>query len=133
MPSIFSEPSLSKSNAYKRSWSNFNKERFTLDYLEKDWDLIFNVEKNDVNHSFDKHAQLKKVSKYQLKLKTKSWNIAAIHKSILVTNFLLKKYIKLKNPVKKTETHDKYKYYKNLTPTVFKKSKKIYYNEFSKI
>ena len=45
-----------------------------------------------------------KVSKYQLKLKTKPWITTAIHKSILVKNSLFKKYIKLKDPVKKTET-----------------------------
>ena len=80
--------------------------------FEKDWDLILNVEKNDVNHSFDnlllnmnglidKHASFKKVSKYELKLKTKPWVTAAIHKSISVKNSLFKKYTKLKDPVKK--------------------------------
>ena len=65
-----------------------------------------------------------KVSKYQLKLKIKPWITAAIHKSILVKNSLFKKYIKLKDPVKKTETHDKYKYYRNLLSAVIKKIKK---------
>ena len=73
------------------------------------------MEKNDVNHSFDnflmnmnrlfdKHAPFKKVSKYQVKLKTKPWITAAICKSILDKNSLFKKYIKLKDHVKKTET-----------------------------
>ena len=86
-----------------------------LNCFEKDWDLILNVEKNDVNHPFDnfllnmnglldKHALFKKVSKYQLKLKTKPWIAAAIHKTVLVKNSLFKKYIKLKDPVKKIET-----------------------------
>ena len=94
MPSIFSDPSSSKSNVYERSWSNFNKEELILDYFEKDWDLILNVEKNDVNHSFDnfllningmldKHAPVKKVSKYQLKLKTKPWVTAVYGITIL--------------------------------------------------
>ena len=34
--------------------------------------------------------------------------------------------------MKKTETHDKYKYYRNLLSTVIKKSKKDYYNQFFK-
>ena len=66
-----------------------------MNHFEKDWDLILNVEKNDVNHYFDnyflnmnelldKHALFKKVSKYQLKLKSKSWMTAAVHKSILL-------------------------------------------------
>ena len=103
--------------------------------LKKDWDLILNVEKNDVNHFFDnfllnmnglldKHAPFKKVSKHLLKLKAKPWITTAIHKSILDKNSLFKNYIKLKDPVKKTETYDKYKYCKNLLSTVIKKSKK---------
>ena len=44
----------------------------------------------------------------------------------------VKKYIKLKDPVKKTETHDKYKNWRNLLATIIKKSKKKYYNEFFK-
>ena len=97
-----------------------------------DSDTILNVEKNDINHSFDnflmnmnrlldKHAIFKKVSKYQLKLKTKPCITAAIRKSFLVKNSLFKKYIKLKDRVKKTETHDKYKYYRNLLSAVIKK------------
>ena len=93
--SIFSDSSSSKSNIYERSWSNFNKEEFILDCFEKDWDLILNEEKNDVNHScenfllninglLDKHAPFEIVRKYQLKLKTKPWITKAIHKSILV-------------------------------------------------
>ena len=102
MPSIFSDPSSSKSNVYEKGWSNFNKEEFILDCFEKYWNLIPNVEKNDVNHFFDNfllninglldnNAPFKKVSKYQLKLKTKPWIAAAIHKSILVKNSLFKK------------------------------------------
>ena len=75
MPSIFSDPS---SSSLQKSWSNFNKELFILDYFEKDWDLILDVQKNYVNHSFDnfllnmnkfldKDPPFKKVSKYQLK------------------------------------------------------------------
>ena len=101
MPSNFSDPSLSKSNVYERSWSNFNKEEFILDYFENDWDLILNVDKNDVIYSFDnfllnlnnlldKNALFKKVSKYQLKIKAKPWITTAIHKSISVKNSLFK-------------------------------------------
>ena len=39
----------------------------------------------------DKYAPFKKVSKYQLKLKTKPWITAAIHESVLVKNSLFKK------------------------------------------
>ena len=42
---------------------------------------------------------LKKVRKYQLKLRIKPWITTAIDTSILVKNSLFRKYIKLKNPV----------------------------------
>ena len=74
-------------------------------------------------------------SKYQLKLRTRPWIATAIYKSILVKNSLFRKYIKLKNQLKKIEEHDKYKHYKHLLSTVIKKSKKKKkdFNEFFKI
>ena len=45
MPSNFPDPSSSKSNIYERSWENFNKEEFILNYFEKDWNLVLNTEK----------------------------------------------------------------------------------------
>ena len=45
---------------------------------------------------------------------------------------MFKKHIKLKDPVTKTETHDRHKNYINLLSTVIKKSKKKYYNELFK-
>ena len=68
----------------------------------------------NMNELLDKHALFKKVSKYQLKLKSKSWMTAAVHKSILLKISLFEKYIKLKDSVKENETYDKCKYYKNL-------------------
>ena len=98
-------------------------------------DLILNLEKKIFNYSFGnfflnlneplhKHAPFKEIQKYQLKLKTKRWIIEAIHKLILVKISLFKKFIKLKDHVKITETHNKYNYYRNLLSTVIKKSKK---------
>ena len=66
---------------------------------------------------------LKKSVNVIWKLKNKSCIEAAIHKSVSVKNSLFSKCIKLKDPVKKTKTRDKYKYYRNLLSTVIKKSK----------
>ena len=63
-----------------------------------------------MNELLDNHAPFKKVSKCHLKLKTKSCIEAAIHKSVSVKNSLFNKCIKLKDPMKKTKTRDKYKY-----------------------
>ena len=76
----------------------------------------------NINGLLNKYAPFQKVSKYQLKLKTKPQITTVIHKSILVKNSLFKKHIKLKDPMKKTEAHDKYKYYINLLSIVIKKN-----------
>ena len=79
----------------------------------------------NMNRVLDKHVSFKKVSQYQLKLKMKPQITAAIHETILVKNSLFNKYIKLKDPVKKIETHDKHKHNRNLLSTVTKKVKTI--------
>ena len=76
-----------------------------------------------MNKLLDKHASFKKVGKYQVKLKFKPWITIAIHKSILLKVSLFIIYIKLKEPVKKAETHGKYKYYRNILSTVIQTGK----------
>ena len=71
----------------------------------------------------DKHAPLKKLSKYKLKLKTKPWITTALQK-------FLKDYIYKKNLTKKTELHNKYKSYRNILSTLMKKSKQNYFTKF---
>ena len=85
------------------------RQDFHWTILKKTGIFFLMLNKNDANHSFDdfllnmngvldKHVSFKKLSQYQLKLRTKPQ--AAIHEAILVKNSLFKKYIKLKDPVK---------------------------------
>ena len=67
-----------------------------------------------------------------MKLKIQPRITAAIHQTNLVINSLFKKYIKLKDLVKKTDAQDKYKYYRNLLSTIIKKIKKYIYKKFIK-
>ena len=83
-----------------------------------------------MNELLDKHAPYRKLNKYKLKLKTKSWITPAIQKSILIKNNLFKKYIKQSDPLIKQGTHLKYKYYRNLFSTVLKNSKQSYNEKF---
>ena len=70
-----------------------------MEYFEKHWDLILNVETkmmmiipflSNMNRLLDKHFPFKKLSKYQLELKTKPWITAALRQSVLVKNSLFK-------------------------------------------
>ena len=79
---------------------------------------------NNMTNLLNKHAPLKKFSKFKLIFKTKPW-ITARQKSICVKNALFKRYINLKSPVKKNEVHQQYKYYRNLLSALMKKQTKL--------
>ena len=83
-----------------------------------------------MSRNLDKHAPLKKLSKYKLKFKTKPWITTALQKSISVKNKLFSNFINKKDLTQKTELHIKYKSYRNMLPTLMKKSKQNYFTKF---
>ena len=44
IPNILSNPSTQKSNYYERDWSEFKQENFILDYFDKDWDDLLQID-----------------------------------------------------------------------------------------
>ena len=94
-PNVLSNPLCNKSNILERNWSKFNKENFILDYFDKNWSEILQLNEHNVNLSMnsllghmntilDIHAPYKKVSKYKLRFKSKPWITPALQKSILL-------------------------------------------------
>ena len=141
VPNILSNPPTQKSNYYERDWSKFKQENFILDYFDKDWADLLQIDQQNVNLSLDSflnninsildvHAPLKKVNKYKLKFKTKPWITPALQKSISIKNNLLKKFITAKDPQVKERYHKEYKGYRNMLSTIFKQSKTNYYNHY---
>ena len=141
VPNILSNPSSQKSNHYERDWSKFQQENFILDYFDKDWTDLLQIDQqnvnlsmesflNNINSILDVHAPLKKVNKCKLKFKTKPWITPALQKSILNKNNLLKKFITAKDPQVKERYHKKYKDYRNMLSTILKQSKTNYYNPY---
>ena len=95
--SILSNPSTQKSNYYERDWSKFKQENFILDYFDKDWDELLQIDQqninltmdsflNNINTILDVHAPLIKVNKYKLKFKTKKPGLPLLFRN----QFLLK-------------------------------------------
>ena len=136
VPNVFSNPSCQKSNIYERDWSKFVQQNFVLDYFDKDWSDVLQLDQQDVNLSInsfldkmnsilDEHGPLKRVNKYKLKFKSKPWIIPAIQKSISVKNNLIKKFIISKDPQAKDIFHEQHKNYRNMLSTLLKKAKQI--------
>ena len=135
-PNVFSKASCQKSNIYERDWSKSFQTDFVLDYFDKDWCNVLQLDQQDVNLSIesflnnmnsilDEHAPLNQVNKYKLKFKSKPWISPAIQKSITVKNNLLKRFINAKYSQTKETFHRQYKDYRNMLSTLLKKAKQI--------
>ena len=132
-PHIFSNAPYKKYNIFERDGSKFNREEFIPDYFVIDWPHVLKLQNNNTNTSFqnffdsmnrilDKHAQLKRLSKYKLKFKTKPWITMALQKSISIKKKLFNDSINKKFLSQKTELHIEYKSYRNMLSTLMKKS-----------
>ena len=91
--------------------------------------MLTNQPKNFLD-MLDTYAPLKRVNKYKLKFKSKSWITLGLQKSLSVKNKLLTNFINKKDPILKEECHTNYKKYRNLLSTLMKKSKQAYYDKY---
>ena len=73
----------------------------------------------------DTYAPLKRINKYKMKFKSKSWIPLGLQKSISVKKKLLENFINKKDPVLKEEFHTNYKKYRNLLSTLMKKVNRL--------
>ena len=48
-PNVISKDSYQKSNIYERVWSKFIQTVFILDYFDKDWSYVLQLDQQDVN------------------------------------------------------------------------------------
>ena len=113
-PNIFGNISGNKYNIYERDWSKFDRENFILDYFFVDWEDLLKIDKLKVDNStkmyldainllLDTYAPLKRINKYKLKFKSKSWITLGLQKSISVKNKLFVNFINKKDPILKEE------------------------------
>ena len=48
-PNVISKDSYQKSNIYERVWSKFIQTVFILDYFDKDWSYVLQLDQQDIN------------------------------------------------------------------------------------
>ena len=122
--------------------------RVILKYFATDWPHILKLQNNNINtffqnffdsmrKIFDKNAPLRRLSKYNFKSWiTSKYNFkfsitTALQKLFFIYNKMYKDSINKIDLTQKTELHFKYKSYKNILPTLTKKSKQNYFSKFS--
>ena len=77
----------------------------------------------------DTYSPLKRINKYRMKFKPKSW-ISLKYK--LKINRLFKNFINKKDPILKEEFRPNFEKYRNLLSILMKKSKQAYYDKYLK-
>ena len=139
-PSLNLDEILKSGPFFRQDWSKFNREDFILDYLDIDWnqlfekfdfdpDRCFNVFNDKVKVLVDRHVPTVRLTKRQIKTKMKPWITNGILKSISKRDFFHRKFIKAKDPVTKAQFFSTFKSYRNLIVTLCRQSK---LNHFSK-
>ena len=119
----------------KRDFTKFNKNDFTLDFLQVDMEAHLKIRNNNADYSMtqllniteailDKHAPYKKISKHKKNTKIKSWVTKGILVSINKKNTLYKNFINEKNSTNKLLIQIRFKKYRNLVSLLLRKSKK---------
>ena len=94
-------------NIYQRNFKSFNQQIFLEDIQNLNWNNVLELEKKDVDNSFDKfflivetlldtYAPIQKLTKAESKLKSKPWLTTGIINSIKKKNKIYKKFIKAK-------------------------------------
>ena len=122
VPNILPNPPTQKSNYYERDWSKFKQENWIINYFDKNWTDLLQIDQQNVNLSLD--SFLNNIN-----------SILDVHAPLLALlfriQFLLKTtFMTAKDPQVKERYHKEYKDYRNMLSTIFKQSKTNYYNHY---
>ena len=128
-----------KNVRYERNFRNFNKNVFSdemkntnwEDFLEgnkKNADLSMNKFLEKVNNLIDKHLPIKKLSKQEILQKDKPWMTKGLTTSIKNKNIIHGKMLRAKDPTRKQELKEKYKTYKKRLTKLTRNSKANHFN-----
>ena len=126
---------------FKRDTKNFDRENFFLDLLSIDWNEIIEIDKRDPNHSFmqyittinkliDQYMPLTEMSQKEIQNQYKPWINNEIRKMITEREKLYKNYIKMKDPIAKSELHVSYKEQRNKIRDVIRQSRKRFLDDY---
>ena len=141
---FFKEIPINESNRYERNLKNFNEREFQETLSGVNWDTILSLDNNDPNLSInnfynhlnlllDDFAPYEKLSKKEIKLKTKPWINKNIQDLMKKRDKLLSKFCKEHDPVKKENLHVNFKLIRNRVTKLKRESKITYYNNFFEI
>ena len=132
-----------KQNLFSRNFKNFNEREFNEILNNIDWNSILNIESNDpnksiqnlydyINHILDELAPYKKLTKREIKLKSKPWINSILLTKMKERDKLLHKFCKLKdkNSTHAVNIYNQYKIIRNEVTNDKRHNKSNYYKDF---
>ena len=132
-----------KNNLFSRNFKNLNEREFNEILSNNDWNSILNIECKDPNNSMnnlynyinyilDELAPYKKLTKREIKLKSKPWISSSLLSIMNERDKLLRKYCKLndKNSTHAINIYNQYKTIRNSITNTKRQSKINYYKDF---
>ena len=135
------EKAIPEINLYKRDIRNFNKDEFSRDVSDMDWENMVKLKDQDVNSAtqnlyqgvtylLDELAPCHKISKQVYKLRFKPWINREILDQIKERDKLLKHFIKEKNDDLKLDTRNRYKLLRNRITSMKRVSIFKYFDDY---
>ena len=129
---------------YKRDYSNFDRENFTLNLLDIEWDRVIPKEISNPNESFNlffnkidslvnQYIPLRKLTKKEIKNRFKAWITSGIQNSMKRRDKIYKTFIKAKQLDIKKEYESQYKTLRNQIVKLCGVSKLTYFRNFFQI
>ena len=124
---------------FRKEQKKIDKVEFISEFINIDWaPVLLTNDPTTASEAFfektysviDSHLPMKKVTEKEKKLELKPWITAGIRNSIKRRDRLLNRFIKCKDPVKKTELHQKYKVLRNKVLSLTRSSKKLHYKSY---
>ena len=123
---------------YKQDWAKFNREDFILDFLEEDWNTLFerfnhhpelclNVFNDRMKVIVERHLPTVKLTKREVRSKIKPWITPGILKSIKLRDHYQRKHARAKTKESKDRFYELYRTYRNMIVTLTRRSKKNHY------
>ena len=127
----------------KTSFYNFDPKTFEKDIENIDWNRTLQIPSRNPNLSFqlflskidnllDKHYPPKKLSKRELRTKSKPWITPRLSNYIKIKSKLYQQFCKTTNPERRKQLHESFRNYRNLTITLTRISKEKYYESLFK-
>ena len=137
---IYEKNHTSKNIKFSRDWKNFNKQRFSYEISNLDWNNVTSLEYdanaslqnfyNKIDNLLDEMAPVKRLTKKEKGLIERPWISSGILKSMASRDKCYQEFFDESDQTLKLTKFNTYKSKRNMVTTLLRNAKKKYYSDF---